>query len=167
MQVEVGIGLGSNMGNRSQHLKEALLFLEHLSFESYLEVSSFYETSPVDCLQGTGSFLNAVAIIKSDQKPEFFLEKLREFERKQGRAKIYKKNSSRPLDLDILFWGGQTIKSETLIVPHPYLLQRRFVLQPLCDLRPNLILPGETKPLHYFLTHLTNKEEVIRVENNR
>ena len=163
---EVGIGLGSNVGDRWENLIKALDCLRSLSIDHHLEVSPFYETSPVDCPEGSKRFLNAVAIVKSNEEPKSLLKKLREFERDRGRSEVYEKNSPRPLDLDILFFGGQIIKSETLIVPHPRLLQRRFVLQPLCDLRPNLILPGETQPLHYFLIHLTNNEEVIRAENN-
>ncbi|MBX7158128.1 MAG: 2-amino-4-hydroxy-6-hydroxymethyldihydropteridine diphosphokinase [Verrucomicrobiae bacterium] len=164
--VEVGIGLGSNLGDRWEHLTEALHFLKNLSVNHFLEVSPFYETSPVHCTTGAPLFLNAVAIIQSREAPEELLEKLRGFERARGRAEVYEKNSSRPLDLDILFWGDRMVKSEKLMIPHPRLLQRRFVLQPLCDLRPNLILPGETQPLHYFLSHLTSQEEVTRVKNN-
>ncbi|MEZ5405303.1 MAG: 2-amino-4-hydroxy-6-hydroxymethyldihydropteridine diphosphokinase [Verrucomicrobiia bacterium] len=164
--VEVGIGLGSNLGDRWEHLTEALHFFKNLSVNHSLEVSPFYETSPVGCPEGSPAFLNAVAIIQSKELPEIFLKNLRAFEKERGRAEVYEKNSSRPLDLDILFWGDRMVKSEKLIIPHPRLLQRRFVLQPLCDLRPNLILPGETQPLHYFLSHLTSQEEVTRVKNN-
>lgn len=166
MKMEVGIGLGSNQGNREAHLGAALDFLKNLSRDHYLEVSPFYETSPLNCPEGSSFFLNAVAIIQSKESPEVLLKRLRAFEKERGRAEIYEKNSPRPLDLDILFFGDQIIKNENLIIPHPRLLQRRFVLQPLCDLRPDLILPGESQPLHYFLSHLTSHEEVTRVENN-
>ena len=164
---EIGIAIGSNIGDRWEHLMEAISFLKKLSRNDWIEVSPFYETSPVDCPEGSSSFLNAVVIIKSDEVPKNLLKKLKQFEREQGRDEIYEKNSPRPLDLDILFLGNQLIKDEVLTVPHPRLLERRFVLQPLCDIRPNLILPGETKPLHYFLSNLITDEEVIRVENKR
>ena len=163
---EVGIALGSNMGDRYRHLNSAVNFLKTISTDPLIEVSSFYETSPVNCSKDSEDFLNATVILKSDEVPEIFLQKLRAFEKTQGRSEIYEKNSPRPLDLDILFWGDKILKSEILTLPHPRMLQRRFVLQPLCDLRPNLILPGETKSLHYFLSNLKTEEKVARVENN-
>ena len=162
---EIGIALGSNVGDRWEHIRAAIRFLKNLSPNHFIEVSSFYETSPVGCPEGSSPFLNAVAIIKVSETPERFLAKLRTFEKERGRTEVYKKNSPRPLDLDILFWGDQIIKNEVLIVPHPRLLERRFVLQPLCELRPDLVLPGETKSLHYFLSNLTTDEKVTRVEN--
>lgn len=163
---EAGIALGSNMGDRYLNLISAINFLKEKSINHFIEISSFYETSPVNCPKGTENFLNAVAIIKSHVMPEMFLKELRAFERTLGRPEFREKNSPRLLDLDILFWGDNILKTETLTIPHPRMLQRRFVLQPLCDLRPNLILPGEIKSLHYFLSNLKTEEKVTRVKNN-
>jgi 2-amino-4-hydroxy-6-hydroxymethyldihydropteridine diphosphokinase len=138
--VECGIALGSNTGDRLAHLRAALEELR--AADPHLEVSPVYETAPVDCPAGSGAFLNAVAIVRWSGTPEALLEWLRGIESRLGRPRERAKNSPRSIDLDILYAGDAMLRTPELILPHPRLHERRFVLQPLCDLRPALLLPG-------------------------
>lgn len=143
----VGIALGSNMGDREAMLNHAVAFLSALSFNGLLRQSRRYETEPVNCPPGGGPYLNAVVEIvlnPGEISPRQLLEKLKRFEREQGRAVVYERNAPRPLDLDILYYGNQTIQEPGLTIPHPRAAGRAFVLEPLADIRPELILPGQT-----------------------
>ncbi len=154
----VGVGLGSNLGDRLQHLQEALLWLETLS-DKPVCTSPVYETSPVDCPDGTLPFLNAVCEIHFRGDLLELLRQMRAFERNRGRLLVYKKNTPRPLDLDMLYAGKLVMQTKELTLPHPRMLKRRFVLQPLCDIRPDLILPTLEQPVKSFLASVSSSEK--------
>ncbi len=148
-----GIALGSNEGDRPGHLRAAVRWMDALAPDCLL-VSRVYETAPVDCVPGTPSFLNAVCEISAAMAPIEMLRLLREFERVRGRKESYLKNSPRPLDLDLLYADQIVVNTPELMLPHPRMLQRRFVLQPLCDIRPELVLPGRESTIREILALL-------------
>ena len=150
--MECGIALGSNSGDRSVNLRAAVEELRKA--DPHLEVSPVYETAPVDCPDGSGAFLNAVAILTWTDLPESLLHCLRDIEGRLGRPAVRDRNAPRTIDLDILYAGDAVLTCEELTLPHPRLHERRFVLQPLCDLRPDLILPGFTRSVRQLLKEL-------------
>ena len=155
--VEAGIALGSNLGNRASKLQVGLEFLRQLAADGRVEAATPIETAPVDCPPGSPDFLNTVAVLWLDPavlSPRRLLERLQAFERELGRPEVRGVNEPRPLDLDILYFGDRRVYEPGLIVPHPRAAQRRFVLEPLAELRPELVLPGETKSVRELLAAL-------------
>jgi 2-amino-4-hydroxy-6-hydroxymethyldihydropteridine diphosphokinase len=154
MSIQVGIALGSNLGNRFAHLDAGIAFLSTLSVANEVRESPRIKTRPVDCPSGSGEFLNSVAEIDLDPvacPPRKLLELLQDFERNRGRSSVRDVNAPRPLDLDIIYYGHQVIREPFLVVPHPRAHLRRFVLEPLSHLRPDLVLPGQTKTVSELL----------------
>jgi 2-amino-4-hydroxy-6-hydroxymethyldihydropteridine diphosphokinase len=148
MTIPVGIALGSNMGDRSAELDAGIDFLHDLTDGGKVRESPRIETAPVDCPPGSLPFLNSVAEIELDTvlvPPLHLLSYLQEFEFKRGRSPIREVNAPRPLDLDIIYYGVERFDQMGLIIPHPRAHLRRFVLEPLSRLRPDLVLPGQTK----------------------
>jgi 2-amino-4-hydroxy-6-hydroxymethyldihydropteridine diphosphokinase len=139
------VGLGSNVGDRDAHLRAALDGLAALGRVG--PISPLYETEPVGFLD-QGPFLNAVAGVQTSLSPEEFLAGLQRLERAAGRERT-QRDGPRTLDLDLLFWGESALALPGLDVPHPRLHLRRFVLQPLCEIAPELRHP---------VLHLTARE---------
>lgn len=143
-----GIALGSNLGDRLAHLRAGKAAVAPLHTGSAApRVSPVYETEPVDCEPGTAPYLNAVMEIETDAEPLALLRALQQIERAEGRPAEHGRNASRTLDLDLLYAGETTLRSAELTLPHPRLSERRFVLQPLVDIRPELLLPGFREPV--------------------
>ena len=150
-----GVALGSNVGDRLGHLNAARKALEKLrAGENAPLFSPIYETEPVDCTPGTAPYLNAVMEIEYDGEPLALFHALQEIERAQGRPTAHARNAPRTLDLDLLYAGDCILQTPELTLPHPRLTQRRFVLQPLADLRPDLILPGTQQTVFQLLAGL-------------
>jgi 2-amino-4-hydroxy-6-hydroxymethyldihydropteridine diphosphokinase len=141
----VGIALGSNLGDRGALLEQGFAFLRSISATQHFLSSSIFETEPVDCPPGSPTFLNAAAEIVYAESPRELLNELQAYESDCGRARVRPINAPRPLDLDILYFGSQVVQEPDLIIPHPRLTQRRFVLEPLAQIRPELILPHDGK----------------------
>ena len=157
MLVPAGIALGSNLGNRSEELNAGIVFLRCLAFDGKVLEGPRIETKPVDCTPGSPPFLNSVAeiLVESMELPPLNLfGALEDFEIERGRSPIREVNSPRPLDLDIIYYGNYEFDQMGLIIPHKRAHLRRFVLEPLADLRPNLILPGQTKTVKELLAEL-------------
>jgi 2-amino-4-hydroxy-6-hydroxymethyldihydropteridine diphosphokinase len=134
----VFVGLGSNLGDRELNLRRALQRLEELG---PVHASSFRETEPVG-VTDQPKFLNAAAELATDLPPRELLERLLEIERGLGRNRATERRwGPRVIDLDLLLFGEETIDEPGLTVPHPRLADRRFVLEPLCELAPELRLP--------------------------
>ena len=124
--------------------------------------SAIYETDPVGCEPGAPKFLNAVIEFDYAGSPQELLSQLGMVERSLGRPAQHKKNSSRPIDLDLLYFGPTEIEMPGLRLPHPRMTARQFVLRPLADIRPDLILPKQTEPIRALLARLPDEPAVVR-----
>ena len=150
-----GIALGSNVGDRLQHLR---LARDELAARHGPErCSRVYETEPMDCSAGTTSYLNAVVEIDFHGRTSALLKELQELEARMGRPSRRPRNAPRTIDLDILYVGKRILRNPELMIPHPRLHLRRFVLAPLCDIRPDLILPGRHKTVAELLAALPSR----------
>lgn len=132
-----GIALGSNLGNRQQQLEHAISELSRLGTD--VRVAGIVETAPVDCPKGSPAFLNTVLVmIYRGDLFELFL-KTQQLEIEAGRQWKERdvRNAPRPLDLDILFYGQQVLNHHQLVLPHPRMMDRLFVLEPLQELLPD------------------------------
>lgn len=139
----VFIGIGSNLGDRRAHLNAALEALDDDPAIHLESVSRVRETDPVGPVPDQGSYLNAVVAIRTDLSPHELLAALLDIERANGRDRTTESRwGPRTLDLDLLVFGELTIDEPGLAVPHPRLTERRFVLEPLADLAPDLSVPG-------------------------
>jgi len=133
----VYLGLGSNMGNKEDQIKAAISRLSQIG--KVIKVSSLYLTEPVG-VTDQDWFLNCVIEIETDVEPKTLLTSLKAIERKLGRIKTMK-NGPRCIDIDILFYGNEVVQTKNLIIPHPQIQNRLFVLQPMMDLNPCLMHP--------------------------
>jgi 2-amino-4-hydroxy-6-hydroxymethyldihydropteridine diphosphokinase len=138
----VYIGLGSNLGDREANLDRALDVLDGSIPPSLIYCSGFYETEPVGVIDQP-NFLNAVASVDPAKlSPREVLDRLLEIERELGRDRSKEQRwGPRIIDLDLLLYGDEVIDEPGLTVPHPRLAERRFVLEPLVELAPKLVLP--------------------------
>ncbi len=154
--MRAGISLGSNLGDRTAHLDAAVREVTALSTSPETSrVSSYHETAPVDCPPDSDRFLNATMEIEWSGSPLDLLHSLQAIETAHGRPKIRATNSPRPLDLDLLYLGEIRLDSPELTLPHPRMLDREFVLRPLAELQPDVILRfGDTTLQQILLTYL-------------
>lgn len=159
------IALGSNQGDRRAYLASALDALRSLPDVLSVQPAPIYETDPVGGPAGQGKFLNTVAAVNTDLSPEQLLEKLNQIEADHGRDRQAEKERCAPrtLDLDILLFGHQTLGHNTdpshtpaphLIIPHPRMHQRDFVLRPLNDLAPDVVHPVLNRTVRELLAEL-------------
>jgi 2-amino-4-hydroxy-6-hydroxymethyldihydropteridine diphosphokinase len=133
------VGIGTNLGDRNENVRRALELLVELG---PIRSSTVRETDPVG-VTDQPKFLNAVAELETDLPARELLERLLEIERRLGRDRSSEQRwGPRTIDLDLLLYGQETIDEPGLSVPHPRLAERRFVLEPLCELAPDLILPN-------------------------
>lgn len=145
------IALGSNLGDSKSILIEAIAKMAKLIPHSEFRVSSFIETAPVDCPEGSPPFLNGIVALKwypatsIKDAVEDLLTSLQELEVLAGRTPKKVINEARPLDLDIIDVEGYHHKSERLEIPHPRARERDFVLEPLKEILPTYVIGGESK----------------------
>ena len=158
------VALGSNLGDSRRIVSEAMARLQSFSNEPLLK-SSLWQTAPVNCPPNSPLFVNAVAGFapQKNETPESLLHKLRALEKEFGRPPKKVLNEPRALDLDLIAFGMETRNSPELILPHPCAHLRRFVLQPLSEIAPDLILPGQSKTISKLLAGLPDKEIVTRL----
>lgn len=156
----VGFSLGSNMGNRLALLERACDKLAE-KFGS-LRLSQVYETDPVDCPEGSPSYLNACVEVETDLPALEILDFCLQTENELGRVRGDVYGTPRTCDIDLLYCGDEIIRSERLTLPHPLLTERAFVLQPLCDIDPMLKLPTTNKTVAQLLDELPPEHSVVR-----
>jgi 2-amino-4-hydroxy-6-hydroxymethyldihydropteridine diphosphokinase len=165
--LRTAVALGSNLSDRLSNLHAARKVIVDLSgVISSMLSSAIYETDPVGCEPGAGKFLNAVLEFDYEGDPLELLKSLREIEKTLGRAPDHPRNISRKIDIDLLYFGDIIMDSDELQLPHPRMHLRRFVLQPLADIRPDLILPGQSKTVRELLAQLSESTKVMRLTNN-
>ncbi len=150
------LGIGSNLGNREDNLSQALALLA--GKVSVKSVSSIYETEPVG-YEEQPLFLNVVCRIATVLSPEELLGFAKEIEAGIGRVASFV-NAPRPIDIDILVYGNVIIETRELTVPHPRLKDRAFVLVPLAEVAPDLIVPGLRKSVARLSTDVDGLEGV-------
>ena len=156
------LGLGSNQGDRLGMLRAACARLERHEV-TVTAGSSVYETAPQGDLLDQADFLNACVRIATELPPEPLLDVCKQIERELGRAPGGPRHGPRPVDVDLLLLGGLEHRSERLVLPHPDITSRRFVLEPLLELDPQLALPDGT-PLAGALDRVAD-QRVARVDS--
>lgn len=158
------IALGSNLGDATHNVLEGMERLQRFAAAPLLR-SSLWQTAPVDCPPESPHFVNAVVGFRPTpgETPESLLKKLQAVERAFGRAPKQVHNEPRPLDLDLITFGSEVRNSKELILPHPRAHERRFVLQPLGEVAPGLVLPGQAKTVQELLAGLPFDTSVQKV----
>ena len=165
--MRTAVALGSNLGDRLDNLRAARQQICDLTgIQPPVLSSAIYETDPIDCEPEAPRFLNAVVEFAYDGDPLRLLKKLKKLEKMLGRPPEHGRNVSRTIDMDLLYIGGTRVNEGELELPHPRMHLRRFVLQPLADIRPDLILPRQEKTVRELLAQLDDTCNVVCVRNN-
>lgn len=161
----VFVSLGSNLGDSRKIILDAMARLQTFSGRPILK-SSLWRTSPVDCPPGSPEFVNAIVGLTSrkGETPESLLKKLQKLEKEFGRGPKKILNEPRPLDLDLITFGHELRDTRVLILPHPRAHLRRFVLEPLLEIAPDLVLPGQRKSVAQLLAGLFFDEALVKLD---
>jgi len=159
------VALGSNLGDSRQIILRAMKRLQSLSDGPLLR-SALWESSPVAWGPGSPNFVNSVVALVpgADETPETILAELQALEKEFGRRRREILNEPRPLDLDLIAFGQETRATASLTLPHPRAHLRRFVLQPLAEIAPQLVLPGQQLTVEQLLACLRTVEAVQRID---
>jgi 2-amino-4-hydroxy-6-hydroxymethyldihydropteridine diphosphokinase len=154
------IGIGSNMGDRQAYCQEAVRFIARFPKTSLIAVSSLYETSPLERTDQEW-FINCVTAVRTTLSPRELLQACQEVEQFLGRKRSVR-FGPRTIDLDILFYGDRVIQGPEVTIPHPRAHQRRFVLEPLAEIAPELEHPTLHKTALQLLQGIKDPQEVRR-----
>lgn len=156
--MQAWIGLGANLGNPLVTLQMALRELAQAEDVIVQATSSFYRTAPVD--SSGPDYVNAVTRIDTSLSPHALLARLQRIEQQHGRQRPYQ-NAPRTLDLDLLLYENLSIDDDTLVVPHPRMHLRAFVLQPLLDIEPDMEIKDQ--PLHDWLARIGDAQPLQKL----
>ena len=158
------VALGSNLGDSGEVIRRALVRLQTLSAAPLL-CSSLWRSAPVDCPAGSPPFVNAVAGLypRADATPLSLLRQLQIVEAEFGRRRGKIPNEPRLLDLDLIAFGPRAVQLPELVLPHPRAHLRRFVLQPLAEIAPEFVLPGQARGAAELLKELSTTEIVVKL----
>jgi 2-amino-4-hydroxy-6-hydroxymethyldihydropteridine diphosphokinase len=154
------LSLGSNVGDREHQLRDAIHRLATKG--RIVSVSSFYETEPVEFIDQAW-FLNCAVALETNESPEELLTSILEIEKEMGRQRVQKKGP-RNIDIDILLFGATVLDSRSLTIPHPSMRERRFVLQPLAEIAPEVRHPILGKTIRELLGGLPEGQAVRRFQ---
>ena len=155
---EAYVGIGSNLGDRSANIDEALRLLGRIS--ENMTASSIYETTPQG-FRSQPSFYNAVCRLWTRLDPFALLASLKDIESRLGRHRTFM-NAPRTLDLDILIYGHAVLESAILTIPHPRMTQRAFVIVPLAEIAPELVHPVLKVTARFLQTGLSSSGDPMR-----
>ena len=166
-EMRTAVALGSNRGDRLANLGAARkAILDLLNVKPPILSSAIYETDPVDCEPAAQKFLNAVVEFDYEGDPVNLWKQLAAIEVALGRPPDHPRNVSRKIDIDLLYFGDTKIDMKELQLPHPRMHLRKFVLQPLADIRPDLMLPTERKTVRELLAQFDDTCNVVRLTND-
>ncbi|MBI3812714.1 MAG: 2-amino-4-hydroxy-6-hydroxymethyldihydropteridine diphosphokinase [Nitrospirae bacterium] len=157
----VYIGIGSNMGDRQAYCEEAVRLISGFSKTSLITVSSLYETAPLEMIDQDW-FINCVAAVRTTLTPPELLRACQEVEQFLGRKRSVR-YGPRTIDLDILFYDDRIVREADLTIPHPRAHERRFVLEPLAEIAPELEHPALRKTASQLLKGMRNHQDVRRL----
>ena len=160
--MEAGLSLGSNLGDRLAHLRAARQALLARPDVRLVAQAPVYETEPVGVKPEYAhlAFLNTVLIVETGLDARGLLARVAAIERDLGRVRGPDRFAPREIDIDVLYAGAQVTETEDLTLPHPRWARRRFVVQPLADVRPDLLLPGAGARVREVLAALPPGEKV-------
>lgn len=153
---------GSNLGNSKKYIQDAIAELA-LHTGSNIFTSGMYASEPWG-FESKNSFVNQAAILDTELNPVEILHIIQKIESKLGRVRRYRSYTDRTIDIDILFYDDNIIETEELIIPHPRLAERKFVLTPLVELMPDFQHPIYHKTIHQLLLECTDVSEIKRIE---
>lgn len=156
----VFLSVGSNLGDRLENCRRGIAGLIKCGSTMLTGQSRFYFTEPVDYVKQDW-FVNAVIRIRTDLEPETLLRAARTVQEGAGRVRDRIRFGPRILDLDILLYGERVVKTDTLSIPHPRMHERRFVLQPMCDIDPDIVHPVLKKTMQSLLNRLPDGSQQV------
>lgn len=154
----VGFSLGANVGDRLATLERVCDYLADL-FGS-LRLSQVYETEPIGCPEGSPPYLNACVEVETDMDALEILHNCQQIESELGRTRSGVYGEPRTCDIDLLYCGSERCNSAELTLPHPRAHLRAFVLQPLCDIDPALVLPNQSLSVRELLNALPDRDTI-------
>ena len=160
--IEAGLSLGSNLDDKLACLRAARTAIAGIPQVSILASAPLYETEPVGVPDEFAAlnFYNTVLIIGTSLDAHRLFTELQKVELALGRKRTLRQNTPRTIDIDMIYYNGQTIRSGGLVIPHPRWTKRRFVLQPLADVRGYLVLPGHDRRVRDILAALPPGQDV-------
>lgn len=160
--IEAGLSLGSNLDDKLASLRAARTAIAGIPQVSLLASAPLYETEPVGVPDEFAAlnFYNTVLIIGTSLDAHRLFTELQKVELALGRKRTLRQNTPRTIDIDMIYYNGQTIRSGGLVIPHPRWTKRRFVLQPLADVRGYLVLPGHDRRVRDILAALPPGQDV-------
>jgi 2-amino-4-hydroxy-6-hydroxymethyldihydropteridine diphosphokinase len=163
--MRAAVALGSNLGERLANLRNARKDIAALGGAlPPMRSSAIYETEPVGCEKGAAKFLNAAIEFGYSGEPQQLMRELAAIEKFLGRPGAHARNISRTIDLDLLYFGELVIETAELQLPHPRIIEREFVLRPLADIRPDLVLPEQAETVGALLFRLAPSPAVVRLD---
>ena len=154
------ISVGSNMGDRLQNCRKGVEALAEADNSRILAQSRIYQTEPVD-YEDQDWFINMVVKLETPYDPFQLLDHIEDIQRAAGRTRDPIRFGPRILDLDIILYDNRIIESERLVVPHPRMHKRRFVLKPICDIDPAIIHPVLKREIQFLLKQLGEEEQMV------